>query len=734
MPVIREQKRVGAITPVGVVQPSREWSRQLAQLSTNIMGATQAWARVIDEEDTAEAIALAENAVITADENGVPQVDRSARESLSKSAQRAYDRTLDARYKQRLTLGLRTQIEAASQQFEGDPDGFRVAARAIVEGYGSTVPDDFRGHFSDDVEVLSAHYGARIGAEARAEYKRNAKSDFTVGTDLAIEKIRSAIAGGNSDGALQVVTEISEMGQGLLEAGIILPHELKAAQDAVYAQLGVSTIMQESKTWSPAEIDRVAADLVRDEGDYADYFPNASSRRAAANMLYQQSAQLEATAKANKMAADKQSTTLRVINGYAEGTANDKAALDEYLGTTNEDWANSPMVNDPVFWNAVNRAGFMPASMEGYLLRVSRYGASPEERMQGYQIWNALQSGVAPDGTPSLVGRDIPDNVNQRYQLTKALLEYGGYSLEAADLEAQARISKGWDVNYLVKQLAQYGSAPGDQDWDPQRVNAQVGVMVDNFLEEELGIAVDDRESAVAAQMVTYLVANSGGEWSTEQALDIVKNRFMLSHPESDYLYDPMYGPTTRGRHGPEVAYAMPGDNRPGFSAGGIIGAGNNALQILEDMARGESHDRRPWFDRMAEKAIKEMMPDRMLNDAGNYLIPGEDYRLEPIIDGSSQPAYRVYGRNQAGLWERLPGVLDLRDEYVQARQSDPVAQDQENERLGSERLASDTATYNRMTEGDKAAFEEYAKSKGYTGPDKMVLFREWRLNKEPGK
>lgn len=761
MPVIREERRVGAVRPGGVVggQAMDTFARAAANFAGQAMQVSETVARVMTQGDQDEAIALATQTAITLDDKGVPQVDRSAREKMTRDAKRAYDRTLQPRYRQRLAVAVDQKLDALALEFEGDPAGFKAAAAAAIEGMAETVPTDFQAFWQDAAAMSGAKYGAQLGQQAATQAKRAAASDYEVMATRAVETITSAILGGNEEAAEEALAELSVVGGDLVDQRTILPHMREAAIREANAAMGAAKIQRMGSTegWTSADYEAAATALTLGGTEFDSLFPDAQSRAQASSKMRTLAADFRQQEIAAAKQAESGRDSLWVLNGMAEadgryatpsgGTASGREMLDAQLGTRMEDWGTTGIAQDTAVWEQIQRSGFLPASLQGAFLAASRPGnMDSAAREQVFRIWRTLTEGRAPDGSRTNLADDIAPEITERFMLATAFMEFGGESFEQADLFAQEFQKQGFDKAQLAAQMGKIDTGwffwsdmatpTGGGQWDPETIDTQIETWLDGELENRLDTVLRPQDTKLAAQWFKKLLATDRIE--PNDALAMIETQFGNRYVETSYIYDLRDGVQTRSWAAPEKVYQISTD--PSASFGGWLRE-RQALSLyggmtMTDQEREEAT--RPWFDRWAEAEIRPKLSDRSALYLGSGpLQPGEDYRLEPIGDDRQRPRYRVYVANENGTWSLWSGgILDPAPAHE--REVDKVRAKfgpsaDEQQRIAIGKFAGAAAELARLPAEDQRRFHKYAADQGYTGLSVMSAWEDFKT-KELGR
>ena len=663
MPVIREQPKVGPVTPGNAPGSlgAEAWARSAAEVARASMSAGASIGNILAADDTEKARKLAEQTVINMDENGVPQVDRSAREKFSKAGRTAYDSTMNARLRTRLSVAMKDDLDDLALQYKGDPEGFAEAAQARLQGMAETVDPEFQAYWVDEAARMGASYGAKLGIEQRAIYEDRARGDFLSAVDLGIENIQSLIEVGKYAEAQAIIDDTTLMGGALINQNIINGNDAREQIQKMRGALHIAKATRDADSWSSTKFLEEADKVKRKDPDYA-HITNEATRHT----LYSELMTMSGTAAQREGQARKEQEKQadRAIIEGGGGDPNNKqhrALIDEMSGTNALTWTDPDAYDDSRTWEVMIRNGMFSDSFIQASRAFLRPGnASPEVTESMVRTIRGFIDGVAPDGRKISLGADLPEDVKRQYSLLSSYLEYGTTgSITDDDLE-RAQI---FADTYRTKGFNEFSGAFNAQirgtDWaewseDDELISGQLSRALGSKLRSDLGSALDAQTITEADHWFRYMV--SSGAVEPNDAYEMMVRKLDQNVPRAYGAINSYGRIQNRDRYAAHSVYAMPGD-------ASFLGRGLDDLFTLREQYEGSEFTvNNHWVYTWMDKAIR----DKVLNTpelariGDDKLIPGVHYALEAIPEDRAMPRFRVW------LLEELTnGVTPVRTEIV---------------------------------------------------------------------
>lgn len=641
MPILREQRRIGPVQPGGVSRPQvgDVYARQVSQLAGTVMDGAQTIGRMMMDGEVDDAVALAQQAAISIDENGVPQVDRSARDKMTRYAARAYDRTLDERFRHRLTIALQAKAAQLAVEHENDPTAFRDAMVATVEGMAGSVPEAFHAYWQDEAARIGAQHGAQIGRAQADKVKMTARADYNNMATAMFERIGNLAFTGDEAEIKDLRLVFQMTSRELLKQGWIMPDEIAEAERDLNAAAGIGSLRKiiAENDWTSEDYQVAYFELRAGTSPYAGLFPDEASRHKGASML----AELAAGKAAQERAETDRIEIARFQADVAAGLAptgtkkeiDDAAeAMDVILGADPNDWLDEDYVASYRIWSQIQTSGVLPASLQGVFRKAARPGGfSPEKTEIVVRMWRELSYGRAPDGSATTLASQIPDDVTERFLLMTAFMEFGGEDIAEADAWARDFAVKGFNEPLLAQRAA---ALDGDRDWRPETVRDQLAEFVREHISRELETEMTPGDAEIAATWLAKLLQT--GRAAPDDAVAMLTQQFRNRYLEVEGVYNPAVGLLARAPGGPEHVYAVPTDQQGWYRR----------------FSMAEGVYRPTWFETYAEEWIRpRLIGDAALAVGTDKLIYGFDYVVQPVGADPLRPNYRVFIANDGGTW-----------------------------------------------------------------------------------
>lgn len=644
MPVLRDTQRAGAVRPGGVVRASgaEAQAQSFAALAAGAGQVAGQAARAMAQASEEEAVALATAAVFNVDANGVPQIPEDNALRMGTITRKAYDRTLQQRYRQRLSVSLEGKLNEARDRNQTDLAGFQAESEAIIAGFGGTVPDEYRGFYEDEAVRLSGDIASRIGWGQGQLDKRNAGADFAVMSSRTNERITSLALANDTGGALALIADLEATGAGLIATGAADAHDVERAVNAAKGRLAWGEMARRitREEWSGDQMAEAQEALRTGSSEELNAaFPDQDSRLWAATQLSILEGDANAKATAAAKAADLARDIRLIKSGAMEGTKKEQEIFD--LALARDIGSDVPLdpghwtagyITDKQTWATIRKAGFLPLSLKQAFTQFENGGIKDPRQMQNvYQMWLELSEGRAPDGSPSDLGGKIPERAARALELTRLYTETTG-DLTQGYQKARELLAQPFDREILFQRMAGFGE---------RSVSGAGGILSfgsDGVLPK--GTTADGYDGAVRAYLRDRLTDDIGetpsydlrrathlfealvmGGADEDDAYGRVKTHMELRSPETSAIYTPSAGFARRSAFAPEKLYAHPDD--PGVWGRTVKG-------------------RKSWFENWM---AKEAFPG-IAEETG---IPLEDLEigvnigLAPITEDPSQPRYRVW-------------------------------------------------------------------------------------------
>lgn len=451
MPVIRENIKVGAVQPGGIIRS--DTARIEAEGWGNVAAFSASMAAEVGQLGTEmaaeEAVALAQNVVFTVDENGVPQYDKSTGDRLSIMARKHFDSAIDQRYANRLALEVDNRLMLARDEHKHNPEAFAAAAKLIVDEMSRTVPEAFKGRYGDIVRHASTKYGAEMGRALMEQKRQDRAAEGRVNATMDPDLVLSAARAGDEEAANRYLNDALARNKADLDNDIIQADEYHRREMNIRTAHAQGMLENRINTAAGGD-DRKKGALYAEwsrklyEGDEeaTKLFPNEKVRVSLAGRM-NQLARKYTGGEAKKEAAIKEANKNTTVHtGYGDpGKVEDRRRADtnpvmmdimrksfpdrDVVELTPDFWTHPNSMTDAV-WTEIERMGVAPQSLNAALRGFHTFGDAGKEML--YKHWKMLKDGLNPDGVPMKVSgilKGIPDDIGATMSAIEASLAVG---------------------------------------------------------------------------------------------------------------------------------------------------------------------------------------------------------------------------------------------------------------------------------------------------------------------
>ena len=691
MPVMKEQRRIGAVQPGGIVQASgaQAWAQVAANAASTAITVGEKFGRVMTDLQVSEAISLAENAKIEVDENGVPQVDRSVANRFGRTARAAYDKALDDRFRQRLTTALSARFDELAVEYDGDPAGFNLAASAAVEGMGDNVPSNFQGYWSDESARLGAGHGARIGKVQLARAQARSEEDFADAREQAPGRLESMAFAGNMEAAEAHLATLRRLGEARVSQGLMGQAEVEDALQEARAGLAIGMIKVAARDdptgpWDSDRFDLEKARIRAGTSRWKHMFTDSASRAIAANNLGLIASDMRSLANSTKIRRAQIQTDANIVAGQADQDEATAKRADIIFGFEGMDWASDPRAMDADTWAKIRDSRILPYSFYHALAGIESQGDDAgRERLFG--MYKMLKNGTAPDGLSIDMAQQLPKELRKQYEIIDGMLTFNGAQTVSEAVEKTLGLED-IDSAILTLRMQDLDSVlTGDAvsgGWKQERIRPQVARYLRQEIEDRLSVRVSAGDMRQMQGVFTSLVTLG---MPPADAVDYLESSAKAAMPETRAIWERGLGAVTRSAFAPSRVFGMPDDPQENLIE--RIGYWNFARTYTanEFGYDSEEYDRvdRLWYERAADPIIRDQLESALSGtDAATFrdslgadekLRAGTHYLLQPSGPDETSPIYQLMGRI-GDDWVRI-GEVDLKEDYELARKELPPSQ-----------------------------------------------------------
>lgn len=636
MPVLAYQQQTRGAQPGAIARieaPRMDEGRTWGRVAELVSRSTAEVARTLASAEEEKAVAWATQAVINADESGIPQIPARETAWVSAAARRAADDTIRQRMEVRFGRELENRLEQARDRNQYDPQGFGAEANAIVNGFISSVPEAFRGAVGDFAESAAGQIAGRIGYNAGQLQRSNANADWRVASERFFSEAERLGIVDDEGGALAQLAEAEALGASLIAQQIISPLEYQKTLSTMRALHAAGDLQRQAADMPLDELDATVNGLMLGtDQKLAARFPTPEGRRAVARVL----STLLGRRRAASAAAAKETKERIDVSAYLAGgmDATKKAAetgdvavarvLGQGGAVTAEFWRKGGM-SDAVAWSAVSRSGIMPESMATAFRQVARGVVPVEEAEAVFRAWRELSDGYAPDGSAVRMIGQVPDAANGLMMQVEALTTSGGLSFEEAWI--QARQVEVIDDEALFGRMVSAGAidAEAGARLSPDTIGRATRAYLTEKLSDDLGVAVGRDTSNLAHSLFQRVMSAPGVD--AGDAYTLVLKQMEHRYPPSVFLAE------GRGWAAPETLYRVASDPVHPFGEtayGAVMDIHEAFIQPMggEKIARVE-----PWFNGWARARLKSI---------GVEGGPGKDWWLVPTGADRARPDYKI--------------------------------------------------------------------------------------------